>query len=154
MNRNDNPITISNKSTIIPRKEEKSYTIPRSDWQFLKRKINDIESPRFLWYTIGSALLGIAGTAAFTAVLCNKSWIWVIFTGTCVGGILLLIFAHKERKIITHTKDDVLEEMKRIEDKHEEEVTSAFRKLRKDIEQLAIKEQSKENSEASDKYKN
>jgi proteasome assembly chaperone (PAC2) family protein len=154
MNRNDNPITISNKSTIIPRKEEKSYTIPRSDWVFLKEKIKRIKSPQLLWYTIGSALLGIAGSSGLTAILCKNSWIGLICAITLTGGIFSLLLAKEQRKTVVNSQMDALIEMQRIEDKHEEEVISAYRKLRKDIEQLAIKEQSKENSEASDKYKN
>lgn len=147
MSPSEHPITISNKSTIIPWKEEARYNVPRSDWVFLKEKIKRIKSPQLLWYTIGSVLLGIAGSSGLTAILCKNSWIGLIFAITLTGGIFSLLLAKEQRKTIVNSQRDALIEMQRIEDKHEGEVTSAFRKLRKDIDQLAIKEQSKENSE-------
>jgi uncharacterized protein HemX len=45
---------------------------------------------------------------------------WAIFLATLVCGVLSLYFGLQQRKVVTNSKDDVLDEMKRLERKYEQ----------------------------------
>lgn len=139
MKSSDNLITISDRFTIIPRKEEACYTVPKSDWQHLYEMVEDIRPPQVFWFSIGSALLGIAGAAALTAFVCAIVWIWVICGTTLASGVFSILLAIERNKTIYQSKNNVLNEMKRIEDKHDMEIISAVRELRKQADSQKYK---------------
>ena len=103
------------------------FPIPESEWQYLKNKINRIQQPKFLFQTIGSAALGVTGSAFVAAVTLPNTLVIAGVPGTLIcwgltivflfGGVLSLFFARNQKQLILLTREDVLEEMRRIENR-------------------------------------
>jgi hypothetical protein len=97
----------------------------------LKKKVEHIKLSEPIFHTVGSVLLGVAGTALFAALTLPEAMTqvgsynthlvcWAIFLTTLISGVLSLYFGHQQRKVVTNSKDDVLDEMKRLEHKYEQ----------------------------------
>jgi len=111
---------------VLEPEKENAYPIPLSDWSFIRNKIRKIEQPTVLYNMIGSVLLGVAGSALLAAVVLQKApdtisvgvhvFCWMLFAFCLLSGIGVLYFDNRtRRKYNTGTKEDVLEEMDRLE---------------------------------------
>jgi hypothetical protein len=120
------PIVITHDLSIMPLEKERAYPISVSDWAFLKRKISCIDSGSFLFQTIGSILLGVSGSAFLTLKTIPDSpsggntvvILWAIGLATASVGALLLWIAHQERLQVASSKNAVVEEMNRLENRY------------------------------------
>lgn len=118
---------------IVPRRET-AYPIPGSDWDYLKTKVSRVSTPGLIHHTVGSAFLGVAGSAFVAALTLPDTTeqgpavirvvVWAVFVVTCVCGAVTLWYAHKERSRDTDWKKDVIEEMDRMEQKYKPEDTT------------------------------
>jgi|GEM_PF-3294369 len=114
-------IKVSNDMIITPRKKEKAYTISYSDWEFLEKKVDKIYTPSLGWEKFGWLLLGIGISQIVTAIMCKSLWLWIAIFSLVVIGCVIIYFTSRERKIASCSKKDVLDEMKRIKEKHQEQ---------------------------------
>jgi hypothetical protein len=130
MSNDKTPFSISHDLEIIPPKKEKGYIIPKSDWDFLRSKIDRIHSGDLLYHTIGAISLGISGSAFIAwltlpqeiAKICQTPFLLLIISGfTLFIGALSLFFAYQKRVLVASSKSDVLEEMDRLKNRYEEE---------------------------------
>ncbi|MBI1924438.1 hypothetical protein HYR99_09320 [Candidatus Poribacteria bacterium] len=110
-------IPVSQKYKMLIPVEEDAYMIPISDWNNLHEKIKRIDSTTgLLFHTIGSVLLGVAGSALVGALTSqNQIPCWAIFAVSLISGLLSLYFASQQRKLDIYSKDDILKEIHRIE---------------------------------------
>ena len=123
------PFHISYKYEVVPLKKERGYLIPISDWEYLKKRVKLIKSVDSIFHTIGSILLGVAGSAFLAALTLPKAIThvgsstilvcWAVFGVTLTSGLLSLHFASQQRKVVTCSKDGVLDEMDRLEHKYD-----------------------------------
>jgi biotin carboxyl carrier protein len=114
---------------VLRMQKENAYPIMVSDWDYLKKKVEQIQLLGALWYSIGSALLGIAGTAIVGALTLTEAAskigrpveavCWAIGMASLVCGSLTFCFAHRVGKQSGRSKADVLAEMERLESKFE-----------------------------------
>jgi hypothetical protein len=130
MTNNKLPFIFSHDLEIMPPKKEKAYLITKSDWEFLRNKINKIHSGDLLYHTIGSIFLGIAGSALLIIFTLPKdidklgyspALIWVIFIAGLIIGLLSLYFAHQKRKLVAVSKEDIIEELDRLKARYEQD---------------------------------
>jgi len=128
MNDQKPPFHISHDYEILPPEKEKAYPIPMSDWEYLKKKLRAIQSTVPLFHTVGTVLLSVAGSALLAAISLPRvesqigsstiSICWVIFIATLISGLLSMYFASQQRKVVSASKDDVLDEMERMEHRY------------------------------------
>jgi len=109
------------------------YPIPIEEWNHLKEKISSIRDRANIYHTIGSVLLGVAGSACLAALTMEgsttpdktaplSSWIaWSIFIGALCCGGLALFFGKEQRKVQTAAASDVVAQMELIEKRYEVE---------------------------------
>lgn len=128
---NDKPsIRISHDLEVKEPKQEGAYPIPDSDWKYLRNKVLRIEVPPLFFLTIGSILLGVAGSGV--VAICSltndiikiepnlNTKLWAIVATSSISGILSLIFAYLRRRNISCSKDDVVAEMDHLTEKYKE----------------------------------
>lgn len=115
-------------SVVVPEKEE-AYPIPRSDWDYLKDKVNRIAMPSSFYNTMGAVLIGIAGSALVAGITLrgnlaeDKDFVlyacWSIFAVTLIcGAFAICVHYLTQKKSSTISKDDVVEEMDRLEKRY------------------------------------
>jgi hypothetical protein len=105
--------------------QQVALPIPRPDWDYLRGAIQRIQYPSSTYEVIASAALGIAGSALVAALTLPRELLigntpsfvisWCAFGVFAFGGALSLMFSFKQKRLLSCTKDDVLAEMKRIE---------------------------------------
>lgn len=110
---------------IIPPQKQRSYPISTTEWNLIKDKISDIQDNANTWHTIGSILIGTAISALITALFGEFNtekalWIcWGAFFITSITGGFAFFFGREQRKIQNKFKQDVIEFMITIEDRHQ-----------------------------------
>jgi hypothetical protein len=122
------PFRLSHDYEVVVPANEEAYPVPKSDWEYLKERINRIEAAGQIYHTIGSILLGVAGSALLGALTLSKEMAiigsttilvcWGIFAVTLISGLLALFFAYQQRNLISCTKNDVITDMKRLEQRY------------------------------------
>lgn len=117
---------------LIPPRKTKAYPILVEEWNHLKSKINQIRDEANLWHTVGSVLLGVAGSA-ITGVLMldippqtgsNSTptpivYGWAVFFVTSISGSLSLYFAKQQRKDQQTNASEVISHMNLIEKRYD-----------------------------------
>ncbi|MFQ5794804.1 MAG: hypothetical protein ACE5JP_07130 [Candidatus Bipolaricaulia bacterium] len=109
-------VTVAKDIEFLPPKKEQGIPITISDWSHLKTRIRRLGIDSLLFHTIGSVILGFAGSALIAALTLpqrvepteSEIVIWVIFVAALFIGVLSLYFAHQ-------TRGGVLDEMRRLE---------------------------------------
>jgi hypothetical protein len=120
---------------LIPPKKKRAYPILVEEWNYLKNKISAIRDDANLYHTIGSILLGVAGSAITTALTLDlpKSpegqtampiiISWFISASSLVCGGLSLFFGHNQRQVQKASASEVIQQMGLIEQRYETEET-------------------------------
>lgn len=120
---------------LIPPKKKRAYPILVEEWEHLKKKIGNIRDDANLYHTVGSILLGIAGSAFVTALTLdlpkvNEDQIalpiiiaWFIFLSSLICGGLSLFFGHNQRQVQKASATEVIQQMSLIEKRYEAEET-------------------------------
>jgi hypothetical protein len=122
MNKTGSPYSITTDVVIMKPKQEQGLPLTFSEWKKLKKMIDRIDKDSVFFQSLGWFLLGIASTSFFSGInLCGDKMIYCFSLAVIclVTGIVTLIYARKERKINSNTKQDVLEEMNFIETRYE-----------------------------------
>jgi hypothetical protein len=120
---------------IIPPKKKRAYPILVEEWIYLKKKISSIRDDANLYHTMGSVLLGVAGSALTTALTLDlpKSQggqtampiiiSWFIFVSSLVCGGLSLFFGRNQRQVQKAAASEVIQQMDLIEQRYDTEET-------------------------------
>jgi hypothetical protein len=115
---------------LVAPQKKRAYPILVEEWLHLKDKISAITDDANLYHTIGSILLGVAGSAlvaALTLDLPNSELgttampliiAWFIFATAIICGALSLWFGWKQREIQSSSTQDVLQQMELIEKRY------------------------------------
>jgi hypothetical protein len=118
------PIVTHDLSIVQPGKEL-AYPIPVSDWEFLRKKVDSIDSDAFISQTIGSLFLGVGATALITALTVPDNqgskpmtfwWATMIVTSIC--GAVFLWNASQDRTRVKSNKASAIEEMDRMKNRY------------------------------------
>jgi Na+/H+-dicarboxylate symporter len=108
-------------------KKEKMYPILESDWDRLKRMINNIIPKRKVFRILASGSLGIFASSIFSLISFESAenlsdWVlpttWSILFTSIILGIALLILDNQQKKVVTKSTKEVLDEMNIIEQKY------------------------------------
>jgi len=130
---NEPSFKMSQDYELVPPQKKRAYPIPIEEWEHLKKKIHNISDNANIYHTIGSALIGVAGSALVAALTLdiplgdNSSTpmpiliSWFIFVSTLICGGLSIIFGRTQRKVQNSNTNDVIEQMKLIERRYESE---------------------------------
>lgn len=108
---------------LIPPQKQRSYPISTTEWNLIKKRINNIKDDANLWQTVGSILVGTAVPTLITALIGDfkndkSTWIcWTAFWVTAIPGGLAFYFGSQQRKTQNETKEDVLDYMNIIEER-------------------------------------
>jgi len=120
MNNGKAPIKVSHDFELVSPVGQRGFGMPESEWRFLRRKINNMKSPDNLFLLIGFTLFGISGSNIFLVLFTEiqktiKVHLWVSFLSALIIGGLCLLFHFLRGKEVTHSKEDILDDMDRIE---------------------------------------
>jgi len=144
-------ISITDKIVLPKSTTTLGFPMPNSDWAFLKKKVDEIDSGGHLFQYIGSASIGVAGSAALAALTLpdgNTKWggsttfiSWFVCVAAIIFAVLCFVCAAKLAKAVVCSKKNVLEEMGQIEQRRQQsqqEDSSAQQKkpARRIIQQL------------------
>ena len=124
---------ISQDFELILPKTKRAYPISLEEWSYLKKQIGTIHDDANLYHTIGSALLGMAGSALIAALTLDlpagkegqtaMPIIIFFFISSLVCGGLSLFFGHKQRLVLKVSASKVIQQMDLIEQRYETEKT-------------------------------
>ncbi len=121
------PAVLSMKQELeltVPAKG-RGFAIPDSEWEFLRQRVRKIQGPATVFQTVASAALGVAGSAFVAAVTLPHDvmvsevparllcWGLTLLFGAV--GVLSLVFSSRQKQVVACSREDVLEEMDRIE---------------------------------------
>jgi hypothetical protein len=131
----DPSFKMSQDYELIAPQKKRAYPILVEEWLHLKDKISAITDDANLYHTIGSILLGVAGSALVAALTLDlpKSEqgtmampliiAWFICVTTVICGGLSLLFGGKQREIQSSSTQDVIQQMELIEKRYEVDET-------------------------------
>jgi hypothetical protein len=117
---------------VVPLRKQRAYPILIEEWQHLKEKIRQIHDDANFYHTIGSVLLGVAGSALLTALTLDIpkpqgtttmpmpiviSWFTFLATAAC--GSLSLYFGKTQRDVQRSNAAEVISHMELIEKRYE-----------------------------------
>ena len=131
----DPSFKMSQDYELIAPQKKRAYPILVEEWRYLKARISAITDDANLYHTIGSILLGVAGSAlvaALTLDLPNSEQgtmampliiAWFICVSAVICGGLSLLFGGKQREIQSSSTQDVIQQMEFIEKRYEVDKT-------------------------------
>jgi hypothetical protein len=131
----DPSFKMSQDYELIAPQKKRAYPILVEEWNHLKSKISSITDDANFYHTIGSVLLGIAGSALVAALTLNLPQntqggmamplilAWFIFISAFICGGLSLLFGGKQRDIQNSSTQDVIQQMNLIEKRYEVDET-------------------------------
>ena len=120
----ESELTVSQQFTIVQPEQEAATFIPKSDWERLKKKCERIKSSGSVYNSLGFAFIGISGSALLAALTLPsvagslKTICWSVFAVSFIVAILSLYFSREQRKQLTASKDEVLDEMEHLENRY------------------------------------
>ena len=127
----DPEFKMSQNYEVMPPQKKSAYPILIEDWEHLKSRIRKISDNANFYHTIGSILLGVAGSALIAALTLNIPEVvegemplellvaWFIFASAVASGLLSLHLGGSQRKVQSANVEDVVELMEFIENKYE-----------------------------------
>ena len=120
---------------LIPPQKKRAYPILVEEWEYLKRRSGASRDDANLYHTIGSILLGVAGSAFIAAptldlpkghdgqiampIIISR----FIFGTTIFCGFLSILFGYNQRKFQKASASEVIQQMGLIEKRYEAEET-------------------------------
>lgn len=117
-------VKISQGYEVLTPKQDRSYPIPCTEWDFLRNQIEKTSATPWLLQNIGSVFLG-ASLATLTAILIGAvpsasgtgflSLAWVICAACLFVGLVCYVCAHRESGIRRTHSIDVVKQMEMIE---------------------------------------
>ncbi len=114
----------ANLNVVRPTKES-AYPIPLAEWQFLRKKVEQIMQPSRWYNSIGSFFVGVSGSSFAAAIALPSSaeprvsticWVTFLIAGL-VGGLFLFFDTKTMKSLESSSKTAVLDEMTRLENR-------------------------------------
>lgn len=151
MSSKENSINFTKQYKLLTPQGEQTLAIALSDWNYLTKMIDRLKLGDTLWKTISSVCFGCAPTALITALTLwpNSSKgessniafvIWIaVSVVTLIIGLMAFWFAHQKSEVDKISQAQVLDEMKRMKQRFNEDLdTSQNISVNKilDIEQI------------------
>jgi len=122
---------VSQGFEVLKPKSGKAFPIPCNEWEVLKSQIEETTMEPWLFHTVGSLILG-AALATFISILTGVfspstetsiqtviAWSIVAVCGVC--GVFCLYFSHKERRVHRSKTQNVLTQMRLIEQRFDQD---------------------------------
>jgi len=123
----DQPFQISQGFEVLRPKSGKAYPVPCDEWDFLKRKVEDVSFSNDLFNDGGWVLLGIT-LSTFGSILLGaypstvtQIIAWAIVGVTLLAGILCLYFATQVKKVKKTQASEIMTQMELIEKRYQAE---------------------------------
>jgi hypothetical protein len=117
---------------LVPPRKQRAYPILVEEWIHLKKKIREIRDNANFYHTVGSVLLGVAGSALVTALTLEIPTqavatstpmpiviAWFTFASTLACGGLSLFFGKKQRDDQKSSAEEVIAHMDLIQKRYE-----------------------------------
>ncbi len=123
----DQPFQISQGFEVLKPKSGKAYPVPCDEWNFIKKKIEEVSFSNELFNDGGWALLGITLSTIGSILLGAYSSIvtqviaWAIVVVTLLSGILCLYFAAQVKKVKKTQAAEIVTQMELIEKRYQAE---------------------------------
>jgi hypothetical protein len=116
---------------IVPPRKQRAYPILVEEWLHLKEKVRQIRDDANFYHTLGSVLLGVAGSALLTALTLDIPKVegvtatpmpiliaWFAFFSTAVCGGLAMYFGKSQREVQHSNAIEVISHMELIEKRY------------------------------------
>ena len=123
-------IIFSQGYEVLPPTSGKAYPILCDDWDFLKKKVEEISNRSNIYHTLGTLLLGAALSTLIAIITGAISWgnkdewpLPLIISISCLivlslVGLISMYFASEQRKVKETMATDVLSHMEIIEKRY------------------------------------
>lgn len=125
MTEEQNNFNVSQEFEIIPHQKSKAYPIGVKEWEFIKKKIREINIEINNFHAIGYLLLGSSASCLITMFATDfkddvsKYFIWTIFGISLIGGLLSVYFAKEKHKQEGAKPSEIINQMELIESRFE-----------------------------------
>jgi hypothetical protein len=120
-----NNFNISQEFEIIPHQKGKAYPIGVKEWEFIKKKIGEINIDVNNFHSIGFLLLGASASCLITIFATEFKTdsslylTWAIFGISLIGGLLSVYFATDKHKQESAKPNEIINQMELIESRFE-----------------------------------
>ena len=120
-----NKFNVSQEFEIIPHQKGKAYPIGVKEWDFIKKKINEINIEINNFHSICFLLLGASLSCFITVIAADfkedsyKYLTWAIFGISLIGGILSIYFSNDKLKQESAKPKEIVSQMELIESRFE-----------------------------------
>jgi protein-S-isoprenylcysteine O-methyltransferase Ste14 len=128
-------ITVTSEVNVYKTRPEGGYPLAESDWTRLKDLIQKIVPEKKVYSILASILGGVFVSSAFFlfSLLANTNetsmppqWIlnvgWILFISSLIVCIAFLLIDNQQKRLIVVSKDFVIEEMNKIENKFDKTI--------------------------------
>ncbi len=121
----ENKFNVSQEFEIIPHQKGKAYPIGVKEWDFIKKKINEINIEINNFHSIGFLLLGACLSCLISIIATdfkkdsNEYLTWTIFGISLIGGILSIYFSNDKLKQESAKPKEIVNQMELIESRFE-----------------------------------
>lgn len=121
----ENKFNVSQEFEIIPHQKGKAYPIGVKEWDFIKKKINEINIEINNFHSIGFLLLGASFSCLITIIATDfnedayEYLTWTIFGISLIGGILSIYFSNDKLKQESAKPKEIVNQMELIESRFE-----------------------------------
>lgn len=125
VNNKQNTFNISQEFEIIPHQKGKAYPIGVKEWEFIKKKIGEINIDVNNFHAIGFLLLGASTSCLITIFATefktdsSKYFTWAIFGISLIGGLLSVYFARDKHKQESAKPHEIINQLELIESRFE-----------------------------------
>jgi hypothetical protein len=111
---------------VLKPKNIKAYFIPCNEWDALKKQLESLTTEPWFFHNTGYLLLGAAlptliailtGAISTTTVTNAEIIAWAVVMVCTICGVMALYFAHKDRGIYRDKAQNVLTQMRLIEER-------------------------------------
>lgn len=116
---------ISQGYEVLRPRSGKAYPVPCDEWNFLKKKIDDVSLSNDWFNDAGWALIGITLSTVGSIVLgayqasLSLTIAWAIVAVTLISGVLCLFFALQVKKVKKTQASEIVTQMELIEKRYQ-----------------------------------
>lgn len=125
---------VSQDYEIVPPQKKRAYLILVEEWDYIKGQVSALKDNTNFWHTLGSVLLGIAGSGLLSAITLDIPVpegdkrmpmpiliSWGAFVVTGLTGCLCMYFAKAQQKVDAQTAGNAVAQMELIEKRFQAE---------------------------------
>lgn len=123
------PLLFNHEYQLLKPSPERVYMIPVTEWDRIIKRIARFRDSSQFFQSLGWALLGVAATAFFTAIVLPEGVVkeaprifvicWGVFAVGFICGFVSLIYARFHRRDRDTLQSDIIEDMRDIASRYE-----------------------------------